>query len=54
MKTWLSAVESELAEDLNKVESARDTPFPMADFTPRTKERSMKFYSILISFKKAK
>ena len=54
MKTWLSAVEPELAEDLNKVESARDTPFPMADFTPRTKERSMKFYSILASYTKNK
>ena len=54
MKTWLSAVEPELAGDLNKVESARDTPFPMADFTPRTKERSMKFYSILASYTKNK
>ena len=54
MKTWLSAVEPELAEDLNKVESARDTPFPMADFSPRTKERSMKFYSILASYTKNK
>ena len=52
MKTWLSAVEPELAEDLNKVESARDTPFPMADFSPRTKERSVKFYSILASYTK--
>ena len=37
MKTWLSAVEPELAEDLNKVESARDTPFPMADLAQKRK-----------------
>ena len=54
MKIWLSAVDPDLAEDLNKVESARDTPFPMKDFTPRTKDTSKKFYSILTSYTKNK
>ena len=37
---------------IKKVESARETPFPMKDFTPRIQDRSKKFYSILASYTK--